>query len=196
MATEKPYRIKPEHAAVISVVENEAELDADKYHEVPGGVIVPQTRVEGDTPYGKSLQNIPIVEVVETEGMGVSSTPVGVFQKSEETPPDKVAPPGLVAPVSQPEASPLPKRKLIKVELNSTIFGKVTLPVVEAARGDDCLVLVTDASDGFSFVPPVSETAFTVTINGKDEGHAEFCGQTFERKTTQEQYLIMVPVTV
>jgi hypothetical protein len=198
MATDKPYRIKEEHSEAFQVNPAEADLAADKYHKVPGGVIVPQTSEFGGIAYGgKSEIVIQEVTMPGDEGGDVVTKPVGVFQKSKDSdsPPGSIAPSGLVAPVSHsPGESPLPKRKLIKVTLDSPIFGKVQLPVIAVETGTDCMVLVTDASEGFSFVPPVSDKAFTVNIDGKESGKAMFCGQSFERKTLKEQHLVLVPV--
>lgn len=189
----QPYKIKEEHEEIIKVDPSQAGLSAGEYHKVAGGVIVPQVTPTGGTMY-EGKQEITIQEVeMPAEGDTVTKK-VGVFNKKDsETPSESIAPSELVASVSQsPKGSP-PKRKLIKVTLDSPLFGKVTIPVVESLPGDKCVVLVTDSSDGFSFVPPVSETPFTVTFEGnKKETKMCYCGQTFTRPSLKEQYLLLV----
>lgn len=192
--TDKPYVIKEEHNEVVKVSPDQANLNADEYHEVPGGVIVPQITHFGAVQYGGAKQEIPIMEVVEGEN-GSHTEPLGTInkQKDSEASSDSIAPSELVASVSQSPKGPPPKpRKLIKVTLDSPVFGKVVIPAVEILAGNGCTVLVTDSSDGFSFVPPVSDKPFTVDQAGKKMGNMFYCGQTFDRPSQKEQYLLLV----
>lgn len=193
---DRPYKVKEEHSETIQNVPEERGLDASKYHKTVGGTIVPQTTEFGGVVHAEK-QEIPIQEVTMPAEGDVVTQSVGVYNKQElETPSESIAPSGLVASVShKPGGFPpnSPKRELFKVTMESAVFGKVVIPVVETLLGDDCTVLVTDSSDGFIFTPPISNTPFKVTFEGDKEGTMMFfCGQTFMRPSLKEQYLLLV----
>jgi len=194
MATDKPYKIKDEHEDVIKISPQEADLDANEYHKVPGGVIVPQSTEFGGVVFEGDHQEIPVVEVsmAASDGDGETrSKTVAVHQRNkplQEVPPENVAPSGLVAPVSQP-AVPPPK-PTEQIVLKSDLFGTIKLPVNDVIHGEGCIILVT--AEQFSFVPPVSDKPFTMIRKNKEE-QVWFVGQQFERKALKEQYLILVP---
>jgi hypothetical protein len=220
-AKAKPYKIKGEHSEMLSVPPEDKDLNADEYHKIPGGVILPQTREYGGKEYGADEEAIPIVEInMGSEDEPATKKQVGVFQRNSKvkgTSPDNVAPSGLVAPASHPAVSPLSlpadpqaKKELTKVVLDSKVFGKVTIPASEVVQGVGCILVILDSSDGFTFVPPTSETTFRfqapkVTIVECDkltginrildvevDAQAFFCGQTFERPSVNEQGLIFI----